>query len=234
MRKGSFVFKPFFLAAVFFLTGCASQPAQVPAQSSADLTRVNREQAATLKSLDKEIQRLNEEIQRKQSDQEASQKGLVQTGDLKKSQTDLEAGLNHSLQAGDLSISMEDKGLVVTVLDRVLFDPGKADLKDGAKETLSTVAQVLNGEIKDHLVYVEGHTDDQPIRLSAWRSNWELSTARAAEVIHYFIEEGGVKPQRLAATGYGEFHPVVRNDSAQGRMKNRRVEIVISAKKVED
>ena len=81
------------------------------------------------------------------------------------------------------------------------------------------------------MIYIEGHTDDEPIRLSAWRSNWELSTARALEVLHYFIDAGNLNPKRLAATGYGEFHPVGDNSSPEGRSANRRVEIVVSPKK---
>ncbi len=81
------------------------------------------------------------------------------------------------------------------------------------------------------MVYVEGHTDNQPIRMSAWRSNWELSTARAMEVVHYFIEAGNLNPRRLAATGYGEFHPVADNGAPEGMSKNRRVEIIVSPKK---
>lgn len=213
-----------FVIACFFAmisSGCASN--KTPSLAQEDFVRINREQAATITSLDKEVQRLNTEI---------SKLLQVQQGDLQKTKADLESSLSGSLQAGDLEISMESKGLVVTVLDRVLFSPGKVELRESAQETLRTVAQVLNGEVRDHIVYVEGHTDDEPIRRSSWRSNWELSTARATEVIHFFIEQAEVNPERLAATGYGEFRPVVSNDTQEGRMKNRRVEIVISPKKV--
>lgn len=213
-----------FLLTLPILVGCAAKQT-VPSQDP-ELVRINREQAATIQSLDKEIKRLNAEIQSFFRAQPES--------DLSQTQSDLEEGLSGSLESGDVGISMEEKGLVVTVMDRVLFAPGRVELKPSAQETLRTVAQVLNGEAAGHMIYVEGHTDDEPIRRSSWRSNWELSTARATEVIHFFTEEAAVDPLRLAATGYGEFRPVVSNETPEGRMKNRRVEIVISPKKVGD
>ena len=129
-------------------------------------------------------------------------------------------------------MEMQERGLVVTVLDRVLFDPGKAEIKDSARTTLDKVADVLKSRVPEHLVYVEGHTDNDPIRYSGWRSNWELSTARATEVIHYFVESQAVNPTRLIASGFGEFHPVAGNDTLEGKVRNRRVEIVITPKKI--
>lgn len=208
----------FLLFLVALSAGCASsQP-----QESPDLVRINRDQAATIQSLNNEIQRLNTEISHLMEVQPES--GLSQA------KAGLEDSLSGEVAAGNLDISVEEKGIVVTVLDRVLFDPGRVELKASAMETLNKVADVLNAEAADHIVYVEGHTDDIPIRHSTWRSNWELSTARATEVIHYFVDYKNVNPVRLAATGYGEFQPVVSNETPEGRMKNRRVEIVISPK----
>ncbi len=189
-----------------------------------DLERLNREQSATLESLSREIKRLNLEITEL----------LAQSGTgLSQAKSGLEKGLQGELSRGELSLSVGDRGLVVTVLDRVLFDSGKAVLKPEARRTLQAVAKVLNSEAAGHSIYVEGHTDNQPIQRSGWRSNWELSMARAAEVVHYFAESCALAPQRLAATGYGEHQPVVSNDTPEGRDKNRRVEIVVSPKKVE-
>ncbi|MFC1594414.1 flagellar motor protein MotB, partial [Candidatus Omnitrophota bacterium] len=87
--------------------------------------------------------------------------------------------------------------------------------------------EVLNGSVVGSLIAVEGHTDNVPIRYSGWLSNWELSSARALSVLHFLIDEGGINPERLSANGYGEFHPVVSNDTPEGQQQNRRVEIVI-------
>ncbi len=125
-----------------------------------------------------------------------------------------------------VSLSMEERGLVITFLDEVLFDSGKAKIKTEASVPLDKVASVITSEASDFDIGIEGHTDNVPIKYSGWKSNWELSTARATSVLHYLIEKG-VSPSRLAAIGYGEFRPVVSNDTAEGRSKNRRVEIVI-------
>lgn len=189
---------------------------------TSDLERVNQEQSQTIKGLNKEIARLNAELEELIKSRE----------DLARAKSDLEKQLSGELASGNLTLSMQERGLVVTVLDRVLFASGKADLMEGSKVTLDKVAEILNGKVRQHMVYVEGHTDNVPIRLSGWRSNWELSTARATEVIHYFVDQNSVNPHRIAATGYGEFHPVASNDTDSGRLKNRRVEIVISPKKM--
>ncbi len=125
-----------------------------------------------------------------------------------------------------VSLSMEERGLVITFLDEVLFDSGKAKIKADASVPLDKVASVITSEASDLDIGIEGHTDNVPIKYSGWKSNWELSTARATSVLHYLIEKG-VSPARLAAIGYGEFRPVTSNDTVEGRGKNRRVEIVI-------
>ncbi len=125
-----------------------------------------------------------------------------------------------------VSLNMEARGLVITFLDEILFDSGKARIKNDAFAALDEVASVITAKAADLNVGVEGHTDNVPIKFSGWKSNWELSTARATSVLHYLIEKG-VLPGKLSATGFGEFRPVDSNDTAKGRLKNRRVEIVI-------
>lgn len=213
MRGRKYVFLAMALA--LLTTGCARQK---------ELERVNREQATTIVSLNNEIAKLNEQLE-----------ALTQAkADLDKARKDLEKKLRAELSGGDVSLTMEDRGLVVTVLDRVLFDSGKAAIKQSATETLNKVSEILNQDTKDNVVYVEGHTDDEPIRYSDWKSNWELSTARATEVIHYLSETGSVNPKRLVASGYGEFQPVLSNETPEGKQRNRRVEIVISPRKYTD
>jgi len=197
------------------LSGCASR--------HHDLERVNQEQAAAIQALNEEIARLNHELDMLMS---------VQQDELSKVKTELEHSMKEELQAGSTSLSMQSRGLVVTVLDRVLFDSGKAALKASSLPTLDKVVQILLERVKDNRVFIEGHTDNVPIRYSNWRSNWELSTARATEVVHYFVDNMGIEARRIAAVGYGEYHPVVDNDTEEGREKNRRVEIVISPQKV--
>ena len=128
-------------------------------------------------------------------------------------------------------MEMAERGLVLTFLAEVLFDSGKAEVRPEAQQTLSKVASVIREKTADRDVGIEGHTDNEPIRVSGWKSNWELSTARATSVLHV-LEEGGVSPRRMVAAGYGEYRPVADNQALSGRQQNRRVEIVILPKKL--
>jgi len=123
------------------------------------------------------------------------------------------------------SLENVERGVVIHFTDRVLFDLGKAELKPEAKEVLQLVAQELKAW-PNH-IRVEGHTDNLPIRTAPYPSNWELSTARATEVLRYLIDVGGLAPERMSAAGYGEYRPIAPNDSEEGRAKNRRVDIVL-------
>lgn len=123
-------------------------------------------------------------------------------------------------------VEMTERGLVITFLSEILFDSGKADLRSDGVMILDRVGDVLETRLVDRPIAVEGHTDNVPITHSAWRSNWELSTARATSVIHHLVTHG-IRPERLAAVGYGEYRPVTSNDTAVGRQQNRRVELVI-------
>ncbi|MEW6045932.1 MAG: OmpA family protein [Bacillota bacterium] len=127
--------------------------------------------------------------------------------------------------SADVQLVPEERGLVVRMADRVLFDLGKADLRPESQRVLSVVAGVLKRI--PNPVRVEGHTDNLPIHNERFPSNWELSTARATTVVRYFIEKHGLEPRRLSAAGYGEYHPLVPNTSAANRQKNRRVDVVI-------
>jgi len=158
-----------------------------------------------------------------------SQNAQLQTelSELERAQRELENRLKGEIDDRNVKVEMMDRGLVITFVAEVLFDSGKAVLREQALSTLDKVARVLNTTVKDLNIGVEGHTDNVPIRHSGWKSNWELSAARAMSVLHYLTDEYGVAPERLSATGYGEYRPVASNDEAEGRQQNRRVEIVI-------
>jgi chemotaxis protein MotB len=197
------------------MTGCARQK---------ELERINREQAASIVTLNKDIADLNDRL---------AELGRAKS-DLEKTKKDLEKKLRAELLGGDVTLSMQDRGLVVTVLDRVLFDSGKAVIKESAMQTLDKVSEIINRNTRGNRIYVDGHTDNEPIRYSGWKSNWELSTARATEVIHYLSESASIDPHRLVACGYGEYHPVDDNGTEEGKERNRRVEIVISPRKIQE
>lgn len=137
--------------------------------------------------------------------------------------------LQELLEDGELAdlieIFMEDRGLVVSFKEKLVFDLGSAEIKPAARDLLRRVGEILaRGE---NLIRVEGHTCDLPICTERFPSNWELSVGRATNVTRFLIEEARIAPHRLSATGYAEFRPVLPNDSEENRAQNRRVDIVL-------
>lgn len=124
-----------------------------------------------------------------------------------------------------VSVEKVERGVSVILVDSLLFQSGSADLKAESKEVLLDIAAVLN-EI-DNQIIIEGHTDNLPIHTYMFASNWELSTARAVVVTRFLVENAGVNPTRISAQGYGEFRPIVSNDTAENKARNRRVNILI-------
>jgi chemotaxis protein MotB len=135
---------------------------------------------------------------------------------------------------GKVLVHREERGLVVSLLtDGIFFEKGSAELSEEAKRVLREIAPVLKSS--GRFIRVEGHTCDLPIHTPKFLSNWELSVARAVNVVRYLVE-CGVPAGRLSAVGYGEFRPMVPNTSEENRRLNRRVDIVLlteSAQKAE-
>ena len=144
----------------------------------------------------------------------------------------LEQRLSSQIASNDVSIGFDERGLVVRVLDQILFDSGKAALRHEATPVLDQVANVLNQELAGQAVGIEGHTDNEPIKRSGWKDNWELSLARARSVLTYLVSQRGVEPSRVSATGFGEYRPIASNATADGRRTNRRVEMVVLPKRL--
>jgi chemotaxis protein MotB len=137
----------------------------------------------------------------------------------------LVARLKSMIDAGQLKVVIRDGRMLIVLPNDVLFDSGKTNIKTDGQTALAQVAKVL-ATIPDRNFLVAGDTDDVPIHTARFPSNWELSTARAVEVTKFLIANG-MRPQVLAAAGYGEFDPVVANDSPEHRAQNRRIEIVL-------
>ena len=121
-----------------------------------------------------------------------------------------------------VQIDSNERRVKLVLTEAVLFDSGKADLKERAKEVLKPIVEELKKLPND--VLVEGHTDNIPIRKGRYSTNWELSMARAYSVIK-FMQELGMDPKRLAGSGYGDNHPAAENTTLAGRAQNRRIEI---------
>ncbi|MFH1128917.1 MAG: OmpA family protein [Candidatus Omnitrophota bacterium] len=163
----------------------------------------------------------------RRSDLQKIQELSTQLDELAQTKILLEERLAQEIKDKDISLKMNEKGLVITFVADVLFDSGKAKLKSGAVNGLGKVAKILQENVPQLNIGIEGHTDNVPIKSSGWKSNWELSTARALSVLHYLVDEKDISPDRVSAIGYGEYKPVASNDSKEGRQLNRRVEIVI-------
>jgi len=129
--------------------------------------------------------------------------------------------LNHN---NDIAVGYSSKGLVMRLSDHALFDAGVAGISPKAIPLLQKIGAIIAQTAYE--VRVEGHTDDLPIKTAQYPSNWELSTARAVNVLRYFIETYRIPSERLSAEGFGEYQPMVPNDSLLHRTQNRRVEIV--------
>jgi chemotaxis protein MotB len=123
-----------------------------------------------------------------------------------------------------ISVSNTDKAIEVEIKSKLLFPSGDARLESKAIPILSNLATIFS--TFNNPIQVEGFTDDQPIKTTTFPSNWELSSARAASVVHLFMRRG-IEPARMSATGYAEFRPIADNSSKEGRQKNRRVMIII-------
>jgi chemotaxis protein MotB len=197
------------------------------------------EQTALVAELKKRLEKLGQNVDRLISEKGALAQGLDDTRsrleELRKQREAVEARLatfrklvarfQSMIDAGQLSVVVRNGRMLLSLPDAVLFDSGRIDLKAGGAGALSKVAEVLSS-LPERNFLVAGHTDDVPIRTPRFPSNWDLSTARAVQVVNYLVKQG-MKPQALAAAGYGEFDPLVANDTPEHRAQNRRIEIVL-------
>jgi len=187
----------------------------------------HRSDVEKLNSLEGEIDSLNARLSQLQDQKDG------ELTELEKAKQLLEEKLKQEIDDKSVRLEMAEKGLAIIFLTEVLFDSGKSDIKQEAFLSLDKIAGVLKNNVEDRNIGIEGHTDNEPIKHSKWKSNWELSTSRATSVLHYLVDTRGINPKRVAAIGYGEYRPVASNDTAEGKRKNRRVEIVILPKNME-
>ncbi|WP_027307529.1 OmpA family protein [Caloramator sp. ALD01] len=127
-----------------------------------------------------------------------------------------------------ITIKEDVRGVIIELQEKILFDPGKAVLKEESIQTLSKIADILKKYTNE--IIVEGHTDNVPINTGYYKSNWELSADRAVKVTRFLVESKGIDPKKIQSVGCGEFRPIASNDTPEGRKKNRRVNILILTK----
>jgi chemotaxis protein MotB len=139
----------------------------------------------------------------------------------------LSGALAPELLRREVVLTSNHEGLVISLREIGFFDSGSAELRPTSEAAVKRIAEVLSAQSND--IRIEGHTDDVPIHNARFASNWELSTARATEMIRLFITHYNFPATRLSAAGYAEYHPVTSNETVDGRAQNRRVDIVVLA-----
>ena len=180
------------------------------------------EKLTVLKEKEAETARLSEEKQRTLQEKERAMAEMKQTYD------SLVSELNDEIKKGEIAVTQLRDKLSLSMVEKILFDSGKADIKQNGKAVLDRVAEILS-KVTDKQIRIEGHTDNVPIGpvlAGKYPTNWELSTARSTTVVRY-LQEKGVDPGFLSAAGYSEYRPVASNESDDGKAKNRRIEIVL-------
>ena len=137
---------------------------------------------------------------------------------------DLLKALAPLVSQGKVRVTESSRGISIEISDSILFAPGDARLGVESSDVLKAIAQVLKSDV--HAIHVEGHTDNLPIKQQQFPSNWELSAVRASSVVRLFVENG-ITENRLLAIGHGSNQPVASNDTPEGRVRNRRVQVMI-------
>jgi len=191
--------------------------------------KLREEQSGLTANLDQERQRLKaEEAEKERLERERAAKE-EEIRRLTRTQEELTKSLQDEIAKGNITIQQVRDRLTINMVDRVLFDSGKAQIKPAGLKVLKQVSDVLS-KVTDKQIRIEGHTDNVPISTKLqdrFKTNWELSTARATTVVRYLIDQGGIDRQYLSAVGYADTRPIASNDSDEGRASNRRIEIVL-------
>lgn len=188
----------------------------------AELIRSNKSLIGATRGLNDTIAKLSQESLDSIREKDAAM------SELKKTYNNLVSELNDEIKKGEIEVTQLRDKLTLSMVEKILFDSGRADIKQNGKAVLDRVAGIL-GKVTDKQIRIEGHTDNVPIGpflAVKFPTNWELSTARSTTVVRY-LQEKGVDPSFLSAAGYSEYRPIGSNNTEEERAKNRRIEIVL-------
>ena len=222
------------------ITDLEQQSASGRASAQEEIAKLQK-QASDLEANSAKIAKEREQLRQEQARLAAAleQERIAKEEEIKrltKTQEELSKSLQDEIAKGNITIQQVRDRLTINMVDRVLFDSGQAQVKPAGVTVLKQVADVLN-KITDKQIRIEGHTDNVPISTklqNRYKTNWELSTARATTVVRFLIDQGGVDRQYLSAVGYADTHPLASNDTEEGRSSNRRIEIVLYPKDLKD
>jgi chemotaxis protein MotB len=225
------------LAGAFTLCGCVSQGTydKLEADKNQEITALQKqrgglqEQVQSLQSQRTSLEQQQADLRRQIDALEQQKKQLLTASQQNQSQYDaLVRSLTEEVKKGELQVRQYKDMLTVDVAEQLFFDSGRANLKDTGKAVLKKVGEALKG-YEDKVIRIVGHTDNVPISKAAQKvfpSNWELSVARATTVVRY-LQEVGIPPERMIASGRAEYQPIAENYTPDGRKKNRRIEITL-------
>jgi chemotaxis protein MotB len=194
------------------------------------------EQRASLEGQKSALEQKNMATQQQVGTLEQQKAALLAASQQRQQQYDaLVLGLSKEVEKGQLQVRQYKDMLAVDLAEQIFFDSGRATLKAGGKDVLKKVGEALKG-YENKIIRVVGHTDNVPLAKAlqdTFPTNWELSVARATNVVRY-LQEVGIPPERMVASGRSEYDPVATNDTPEGRQKNRRIEIMLIDKSLSD
>lgn len=225
------------ISVAFITSGCVSTGTfeKMQADKNGEIKTLQQQKAAleqdnaALKQQNEAHQQQNTAMQEQVGSLESQKAALLAASQQRQQQYDaLVKSLAGEVQKGQLQVKQYKDMLSVDLAEQIFFDSGRATLKPGGKEVLKKVGEALKG-YQNKVIRVVGYTDNVPVAKSlqgTYPTNWELSVARATNVVR-FLQDAGVPPERLVASGRGEYDPVASNDTPEGRQKNRRIEIML-------
>jgi chemotaxis protein MotB len=222
-KRSLFVLSVFF----FLLPACVSKTKYLEANKNLESleAKCNDLEDKNLQ-LSRDIEKLRLELEERESVIEQQNTVISELDETKQK---IENSMKEQIEAQEIKIEEIEGKLKVTFVDKILFDTGSVEINQRGKEVLLTIAGSLK-ENENQNIVVEGHTDDVPIGMvlkDRFPTNWELSAARATAVVRFLQDNGGLKPERLTASGYSYYRPVASNDTEEGRSQNRRIEIIL-------
>ncbi len=215
------------VGAAWILSGCVSTGTYRKAQNETAACLTEKQALSQQKqALSQQVDTLNAE---KASLSQASADKDAELAKLKGTYDELVGNLKNEISSGQIQVTQLKDKLTLNMVEKILFNSGQAEVKETGKKVLNKIAAALKN-IQDKDVRVEGYTDNIPLSpklQDRFPTNWELSTARATNVVRYLEEKTGFDPSRLIAAGFGQYHPISTNDTEEGRAQNRRIDIVL-------
>jgi chemotaxis protein MotB len=225
------------------LCNLSKQKAEEVASLSKNLESLNKDyeslkstSGTTVASLSDDLKKKQSELEKKEKDLKEKEAKLQDLQGIINRQDSIMSALTNTVKkallgfnADELTVNMRDGKVYVSMSDKLLFKSGSPDVETKGKEALKKLAEVLNKN-SDVSIAIEGHTDNVPIKTAVFKDNWDLSAARATNVVRLLTNEYGMDAKKLTAAGKGEFSPIADNSTTEGKAKNRRTEIVLSPK----